>query len=112
MTENEGFPDTADPDSTAFERPEDELDPPALPGDEPLGLDEPEEETLDERLAEEQPDIAEDDRPLTPEEVAAPPVRAHPEREASMYDTGFDENSIVDNRGGAAEEDAVHEEPE
>jgi hypothetical protein len=106
MTQDEGFPETIDPDSTADERPEDELDPPALPGDEPRDFEQYDEtESIDARLAEEEPEPAADDRPLTPEEVTEPPVRPHPESEVSMYDT---EESTVE-RGGPAEEAAIHE---
>jgi hypothetical protein len=116
MTQPEGIPDYADDESTAYDesdRPRFE-DSPALPGDEPVALDDfgltgeeqREGESLEARLAREEPDM--------PEESEAPVGRlvdpddgAYADDEAEAL--GFDDGGTGEQ---TAEEAAIHEIPE
>src|SRR5688572_9548844 len=96
----EGLPDTADDDSTAYDdvesgRAADGPDPAALPSDFPLAVDRfgttAEEqrrgESLDDRLAQEEPDVAAAVDPVDAEaDVLEPGPLADPSSPVSMYD--------------------------
>jgi hypothetical protein len=135
--ESEGLPGTADDDSTAYDdvdsgRSADGPDPAALPSDQPRGVDRfgttAEEqragETLDQRLAQEEPDVqpevpAESPGPLADEaideqgaaqarldaDVFGEGPRSDPHSKVSVYDTGELDDASPDPVGRLVEPD-------
>lgn len=114
--ESEGLPDTADDTSSAYDDPNHPRlaeSPPALPTDEPQGVDEfgvtPEEarrgESLSARLVREEPDESIDaqgaDRPVGRLVEPDQGLREDDEDQAIAYDSG-------ETKGLSAEEAAVH----